>query len=535
MRALRYRLRLPFEPYTDYYVTIYTKAQSPGDPKLPPQELMFSTYGPNNQDHAIQGTYRRAPDDMYIQATPQGEVIAFRAKTELADSQLLWASLFKNNVYVLCLLSSLSMLTFSSVVVFDVLQSPSRQNPMVLLQPQPRLQDLLPSFDFSSSQHSSEHDFSSTYIGIIDENKSLYALSPEHYPLALFADKNYLFARPSGRVPTIDAPPGEGDSGLLDLPADIDSVSRLIRERERCSGNKWDRACIIGSRPVAASEQSRLSRLLPDKAHEEESAPELQYGSGDASGDTNYSQAPAIDAKPQLPTIEGGQKQFDLSSGAAALAIFLIGLWYFTKKTSFATTTSNQRKSAEEESMPVSLSTRISPLNGNSVLDKSVPKSLDFALQNTTSTLDGQNGHASSSTDKLSDDAPAQPVGPDAKDVQPEAPSVPAAVEEVEGDDDSDREGENSALQGKKKGPRRRKRGKKHKGTNVIADTDQIPVETPPVEGVNGDVEVLPPITPLATSTISTSSSTPAISTPQLVMSEEILGAYKAHFKLVDP
>ena len=105
---------------------IYTKARTSGDPK-PLQEPTFSTCGPNNQDHAIQGTYGQTQDDAYIQATSKGEIIAFGAKNGWADSQLVWAHTFKDNMCMFCILSNVAVyLTYHSAAVLDVLQSPSR-------------------------------------------------------------------------------------------------------------------------------------------------------------------------------------------------------------------------------------------------------------------------------------------------------------------------------------------------------------------------------------------------------------------------
>lgn len=80
-----------------------------------------------------------------------------------------------------------------SVAVFDVFQSPDRPNPVVLSQPQLRLQDLLPGFESPDTKTGPQPNDSRTrraYIGVIEENKSLYALSPEHYPFVYFADRD---------------------------------------------------------------------------------------------------------------------------------------------------------------------------------------------------------------------------------------------------------------------------------------------------------------------------------------------------------
>jgi serine/threonine-protein kinase/endoribonuclease IRE1 len=91
----------------DYHITIHTWPTRASSPKPPVQNLSFSTYGPNNQDLALQAGYLRTLDDAYIQSLPNGEVISFKARaadseiTSSRDSQLLWGRTFSNPVYVL--------------------------------------------------------------------------------------------------------------------------------------------------------------------------------------------------------------------------------------------------------------------------------------------------------------------------------------------------------------------------------------------------------------------------------------------------
>lgn len=81
---------------SDYFVTIHTKIQSSKEPEQRPysQEILFSTYGPPRQEHVIQGDYTRTLDDVYLQATTKGDVIAFKVseKNERAYSRPLWAN-----------------------------------------------------------------------------------------------------------------------------------------------------------------------------------------------------------------------------------------------------------------------------------------------------------------------------------------------------------------------------------------------------------------------------------------------------------
>ena len=95
-------------------MTIHTRPQTSSS-KAHTQILNFSAYGPNNQDQAIQATYRRTPDDMYIQSMPSGEVLSFVAAPSDVDvsegsgsdgrppksrSKLVWANTFSKPMYV---------------------------------------------------------------------------------------------------------------------------------------------------------------------------------------------------------------------------------------------------------------------------------------------------------------------------------------------------------------------------------------------------------------------------------------------------
>jgi serine/threonine-protein kinase/endoribonuclease IRE1 len=82
----------------------------PGSAARPPiQNLSFSTYGPNNQDAALQALYRRTPDDTYIQSLPTGQVIAVQTRTgnddpaahsRSAQDQIRWGHTFTEPMYV---------------------------------------------------------------------------------------------------------------------------------------------------------------------------------------------------------------------------------------------------------------------------------------------------------------------------------------------------------------------------------------------------------------------------------------------------
>jgi hypothetical protein len=87
----------------DYHISIHTRHRGPSSFKPPVQNLSFSTYGPNNQDKALQSTYRRTADDIYIQPLPNGNVIPLKSRRSASskqDSHLTWAHTFSSPMYV---------------------------------------------------------------------------------------------------------------------------------------------------------------------------------------------------------------------------------------------------------------------------------------------------------------------------------------------------------------------------------------------------------------------------------------------------
>lgn len=441
------------------------------------------------------------------------------------------------------------------MAVFDVLNSPSRQHPLVLMQPTPRLQDFIPQFDMGSVGH----DLEATFIGLVDTNGSLFAMSPEHFPLVVFhQQRNHAFTRsqPAVRRPTIDAPPGEGrleDDTYLDLPDlpdDIDGVSRLLKEHERCKGSNghWDRSCLTGKRPVESSGSSRVSRLLPDRAaaeeqHRREHDWQVREGSGVGSQDGNISHGTVSDAIPLVDEpasggklLEGGGGRPVLSGAVAAFAIFLVGLWYLTRKVKGS-------KGRSTVPLPPRLSGGVqthalaetsdgrdlahvsdAPPKGNGVAVKSV----DFALIDFVDEKHDDNLQPALSpslpeevTSAPATPTPATMVGNGrARSGAVEKQGVSDSPEDAEGEEDSDHEADNLGTQGKKKGTRRRKRGKKNKGANANTISDEGAVGSTDEKKVD-DAAALPTSgLILSPSNSATNSSTQ----PMLQLSDEILG-----------
>ncbi|KAH9903443.1 hypothetical protein C8Q73DRAFT_674698 [Cubamyces lactineus] len=241
---------------TDYHISIHTRPARPSGGRPHVQKLTFSTYGPNKQDHGLQELYHRTADNTYIQSLPTGKIISFKTSTpEPSDSPStahpLWYQVFSNPI----------------VATFDVLRSPKRAQPFVLLQPQPRLQDILPSVDLTdAAKHNRLPNLDAAYVGLVEESGSLFAMSPDRFPLVVFGDAN--LDNPRGRR-LLDPPPGTVVDpvydGSKDFPPEVDRVRRIAKERklrETCKNGSTDIRCLTGVRKLGSDSQSRISRLL---------------------------------------------------------------------------------------------------------------------------------------------------------------------------------------------------------------------------------------------------------------------------------
>ena len=147
---------------------------------------------------------------------------------------------------------------FHRVTVLDVVKT-GRQNPMVLLQPNPRLQDVFPSMDLSNAAKLDHQlpNLDSAYVGVLEETGSLFAMSSDRFPLVAFGDAN-----PSSMHPLIDPPPGTPlPTGAIPRTT-VDEITKARKLRELCDKGVFDLRCLTGIRKLESSSRSRLSRLL---------------------------------------------------------------------------------------------------------------------------------------------------------------------------------------------------------------------------------------------------------------------------------
>ncbi|KAF7319470.1 hypothetical protein HMN09_00285600 [Mycena chlorophos] len=319
----------PTEVYigrTDYQISIHTRPSSRR--RMPAQNLSFSTYGPNNQDNLLQAAYRNTKDDAYVQSLPSGEIMSFKAHEK---SSLLWAAKVSNPV----------------VAIFDVLRTPGQRGPntFVLLQPRPQLSTILP--QLKQSDHLPH--LKSAYIGLVKETGSLFAMSPERFPLVAFSD--------GGRGGPRRLDPAQPTN---ELPSEIDKITEARKQREReqslrereYDGNDdrcmehsalySDRQCLVGIRPLDDGDgpEMRLKRLIdgvpyvpPWESEDGEQTPQesLEHtveGTGNTSESGNRSgSAMTMRVLPGRETVDDAMLWKGITLGLV-IAIGTMGLWF---------------------------------------------------------------------------------------------------------------------------------------------------------------------------------------------------------------
>lgn len=188
-----------------------------------------------------------------------------------------------------------------SVAVFDVLRrksdGPIGPHPFVLLQPRPTIQDILPNISPSLKENPR-----TAYVGLVKETGSLFAMSPQRYPLVAFgantgaAGKKYkgrlIDSGTAGRIKlevggkrngigrTREDLDGE-DTDMDDEPTTVDEITKLRKLREAAHADDTpelechdrimnDRRCLVGVRRLELDEgdghETRMKRLLDGPA-----------------------------------------------------------------------------------------------------------------------------------------------------------------------------------------------------------------------------------------------------------------------------
>ncbi|KAI0058346.1 kinase-like protein [Artomyces pyxidatus] len=501
---------------TDYHISIHTRPLSPSARRPPVQNLSFSTYGPNNQDLEQQASYKRAVDDVYVETLPNGEIISFKTRasdvplgSHIPDNTFVWGQRFSNPI----------------VAVFDVVKSARRDAPFVLLQPRPRLDDIYPSSDLSAAARQHRFNPEIAYVGLVRETGSLYALSPDHFPLVVFGGPD---TEPGLGI---DPPPGVMDPHETSSQTDMRSL---------CRSGSSDRRCSTGVRQLRADSRSRLARLL-------DGVPQVLPP---PSTNTNqlYADAEAEDATLRVggnrsilhswPWMIAGQQphqigEAPLADHPVALAVLTsifagLMLWVVGRKALGSSRRDAGTPAAVTAAVPDSDAIVVS-----TTIQEPIPVIVDVPL---IADLD--------TSDKSHLDVPASPppVAQTPTQAEPTPQLQPRALPEIvtvdsppvqessdpseeAGDDESEKEGDAAAVPGKRKTARRR-RGKKKRGGQKDAAADEGDVDEPEkweVVDAGGD-SAGQNVVAAGSSNILIVPPTPTPTTPSLIVSDTILG-----------
>ncbi|KAJ7779575.1 hypothetical protein B0H14DRAFT_3894141 [Mycena olivaceomarginata] len=511
---------------TDYYITIHTRPSSKH--RIPVQNLSFSTYGPNNQDNILQGSYRNTKDDAYIQSLPNGEIISFKAREESSgteDHSILWGLKFNNPI----------------VAIFDVLRNPTHHNTFVLLQPRPQLSAILPKLTHATSMDQLPH-LQSAYIGLVEETGSLFAMSPDRFPLVVFSGGGGGARKP--RVIKVI------DEGPRELPGDVDAVTEERKRREKAMRERnygsedarcldraslyTDRRCLVGIRPLEGGDgdgpENRLKRLIDGAPTVAMDAAVMHWDPREnANANTNTNTVPNGNGTPDgagdkphaLPgnatLIEGREPAADdfsfWPSIAFAFVVGALGLWF---------------------GFGLGKVRRSSPRSAPVIVD--VPTAaISVVAAPPTPTL-------------LPPEESPPPLSPQVLATKKLPPLPPDVAEDADesGDENENENGDASALPGTKRKGRRGRRAKKKKpgvvdaGENnnnldLSSEKENLQESLKPIE--NGLV-VLPngnSSNPLSPSGLSFSPTIPVVAPPvepSLVVSDHVLG-YGSHGTVV--
>ncbi|KAH7928380.1 hypothetical protein BV22DRAFT_1059205 [Leucogyrophana mollusca] len=511
---------------TDYHISIYTRSATSSGRKPPIQNLSFSTYGPNNQDNSLQAAYRRTADNTYIESLPNGQIMSFRARDPQStgsyprrDYPAEWGTAFDSPV----------------VAVFDVLNSPQRQDPFVLLQPRPAIPDVLRGMDPSSANTlSTILNTDTAYVGLVEETGSLFVMGADRFPLIAFSDTSY-----SPGFPLIE---GSADPSHRDLPGGVDSITKQRKLLQLCAEKPFDWRCLTGKRPLDASTLN--SRQLPGvpsvalppelddnhSVHVDDPLPHLSNVK-----DNSSTVVPSWIWPSRMHPADGArtiESTLEVSIIGSFVLALILGLAWFTRSKLSHLQPSPVQMQTISSTSPTLDKVSLTPTPTSAAEDTGIPDPASFKIPD--SATDPIELPPSHQPTQESAQPPVKESRPLVQFVEPDIPrtadgSPNKILKELgDGGEESDRD-DASATPKKRKTPRRR-RGKKGKGGNSAnggeedgdADKDAI------MNGLVGD-EVVWELVERKDSGPSPSTtlvipSTPAPPPTSLVVSDTILG-----------
>ncbi|KAF9011861.1 hypothetical protein BDQ17DRAFT_1405458 [Cyathus striatus] len=462
---------------TDYHISIYHRPHSRSSPRPPPQNLSFSAYGPNNHDLPIQTTYHRTKDGSYIQPFPNGEILSFKSTSHAPPSthsngHLMWQQSFDAPV----------------VAIFDVLRNATGEEraPFVLLQPSPKLQDVLPGLNLASGSAIAGLKLDSAYVGLVEETGSLFAMSPERYPLVVFGSGERRADVQDTPHKLLEGPLGKGKVVIVDPSADVDDeplevdeITRIRKKRQRqqrlqdelclTSEGKLDRRCLTGVRKLEdGGAESRINRLLEGpRRWTAIEAGEEGNGSVVESGD---------DERVEEGKEERRGRWWEVGLGMGVGAFGVVG-WFVRTK--------GRGMKVSGKVLEIKDEVRAEVITGQKIEDvvKSVEEIMD--LQRPSTPLSEPpppitREASGSSSISVSTPISTTPTTPRSKEREKGLPSTPVLLlkdvseEGEEEENDNDAEGDAATTPGAKKKGRRGKRGRKKKPSQLAPAGEYI-------------------------------------------------------------
>ena len=403
--------------------------------------------------------------------------------------------------------------------MFDVLRSPQRSQPFVLLQPRLHLEDILPSTELHKAAARRSLPFDAVFVGIVEETGSLFAMGPDMYPLAIFGDSGV------GRL--LDAAPRDShfddEFGRdQDLPEDLDSVTRRARERrlrKMCRDGSTDLRCLTGVRRLEAGTQSRFSRLL-------DAAPAVPSPESSADGKPEATSRGPIQAQVMVDPERAASVSNSVMSAfaACALALLIAFVWLGLR-----------RKTGKPMPPPAAAETQEKEKEvPQEAPDTDVPTDSDATPNGLARPDSPLRKRTISTASRPSTPRPSTPIK------RPSAINLPELGFEMDGDAVDGEESEKDGEQPTKRKVVRRKRGKKKRGGMASAGAeDEKESADEPANGEvpNGDVQAdasKPVVHVVGQSAIVVpppSASTPV--EPSLVVSDTVLGEFYLHLSFV--
>ena len=365
------------------------------------------------------------------------------------------------------------------VTVLDVVKTPGRHNPIVLLQPSPRLQDVFPSVDLSDTVKLNHQlpNLDSAYVGILEDTGSLFVMSSDRFPLVAFGDAN-----PNLLNPLIDPPPGTSLPVGGTPKSKLDEITKARKLRELCDRGSLDPRCLTGMRKLESSSRSRLSRLL-DAAPVSQTPPSV------------------TSAFPTPSSIEGLGDNRSLAN--------LLPPWP-SRQAPLKNLPSN---------LPFSVLVILSSIIGGIIIGRKKWGStqLDDSVQppDVPREVEPQSVERAPLTDATSPEQPLNRLDPPEASNKSVSGNGVVVEDGVPAEDTGESEKEDRVATPIRKKPLRRRRGKKKKGPN-LAVPDDLDGEVEPGADMDAAEEQI--------QLVVATSATSAPPSPALVVSDEILG-----------